>query len=125
MAPKLRKVTSVPGTLSFEGKSYGPFEATNKKQFLEVPEDMQQVMNLPLHESDLDVPAEPAPSLDDLVQSHQDLKAELAEARAAALPANALEIIKKVPGVADKLAQPILDALKAAAQPPATEEAPQ
>jgi len=53
MAPT-RKVTNIPGVYAFEGKSYGPFSATNKKEFVEVPADLAASLNLPLHESELD-----------------------------------------------------------------------
>lgn len=49
----MTKVIQIPGALNYEGKSYGPFEATGDIPYVEVPADMAAVMGLPLHESEL------------------------------------------------------------------------
>ena len=96
---RTRKVTSIPGTYSFEGKSYGPFEAANGKDFKEVPADFADALGLPLHESEvqaqaeqhededgadvqelLDANASLKSSLDTVTAERDDLRAKLEEA---------------------------------------------
>lgn len=47
------KVTAIPGGYSFEGVSYGPFEADKKTPFVEVPEALASALTLPLHEDEV------------------------------------------------------------------------
>lgn len=80
------KVTNIPGAYSFEGKSYGPFSATNKKEFVEVPADFAATMNLPLHESELaqaqDEIQPEGLDIQELLDANQSLKEELDSLRA-------------------------------------------
>lgn len=88
-----RKVTSIPGVYSFQGKSYGPFEATGDRPHMEVPEEVAFALNLPLHESEVIETPQAAPS--------------------PSLPADARERLIAIKGVGEKLADEILEALKA------------
>ncbi|WP_161883854.1 hypothetical protein [Deinococcus alpinitundrae] len=82
MAPT-RKVTNIPGVYAFEGKSYGPFSATNKKEFVEVPEAFAFTLNLPLHDSEeLESEAEQGADIQELLDANHSLKEELDQARA-------------------------------------------
>lgn len=47
------KVTEIKGAFAFEGKSYGPFQASKDTPFIEVPEALASALNLPLHEDEV------------------------------------------------------------------------
>ncbi|UWX62777.1 hypothetical protein [Deinococcus rubellus] len=77
-------MTNIPGAYAYEGKSYGPFSATNKKGFVEVPAELAASLNLPLHESELD-PAQDeiqpeGADIQELLDANHSLKADLDKA---------------------------------------------
>lgn len=47
------KVTEIVGAFASEGVSYGPFQASADRPFIEVPAHLAAALNLPLHESEV------------------------------------------------------------------------
>lgn len=47
------KVTEIVGAFASEGVSYGPFQASVDRPFIEVPAHLAAALNLPLHESEV------------------------------------------------------------------------
>lgn len=83
MTGPVTKVTEVRGAYAFEGTTYGPFQASKDKPFLEVPAQLATALGLPLHESE--VQAREAAEADDadgadveeLIRANGDLKADV------------------------------------------------
>lgn len=81
-----RRVTEILGSVSVEGKAYGPFSATADRPYLEVPAGVADVMAWPVHDSDpslaqADANAGEGTHVDEILKANEDLKADLDKSR--------------------------------------------
>lgn len=82
-----RRVTEILGSVSVEGKAYGPFQATADRPWLDVPAAVADVMGWPVHESDpsqqaqADAEEREGIHVDQILEANASLKASLDKAR--------------------------------------------
>lgn len=82
----MRRVTRLDGSYSVDGKAFGPFQASGKAPYLEVPDALATALNLPIHESDAQLIAEQEAQADvdadgvdvqAILRANEDLKADV------------------------------------------------